>query len=103
MNINTSLSGIRNAFERQDVTANNIANINTKNYKARDVLNKEVKNGGVEAAIKKSTETPNKNGNNVNLTREIVNQINNINQEKTNINVLKSQNEMFGSLIDIKA
>ncbi len=103
MNINTSLSGIKNAFYRQDVTANNVANINTKNYKQINVINEEAKNGGVIAKTEVSKAKPNRNGNNVNLVDQMVNQINNPNYEKANINVLRSQNEMIGSLIDLKA
>lgn len=88
MDINTSLSGIRNAFVRQDVSANNVANINTKNYQAKT------------AADKNKAETK---GNNVSLANEMVNQINNVNQEKANVNVVKAQNQMLGSLIDLKA
>ncbi|WP_022670371.1 flagellar basal body protein [Hippea alviniae] len=103
MNINTSLSGIKNAFYRQDVTANNVANINTENYKQINVINEEAKNGGVVARTQVSKAAANRNGNNVNLVDQMVNQINNPNYEKANINVLRTQNAMIGSLIDLKA
>ncbi len=104
MNVNTSLTGIKNAFYRQDVMANNIANINTKGYKQVNVVNETLKGGGVrgKAFVSKAPATHNK-GNNVNLVGQTVNQINNVNQEKANVNVLRAQNEMIGSLIDIKA
>jgi flagellar basal body rod protein FlgB len=103
MNINTSLSGIKNAFLRQDVAANNVANINTKNYQAKGVLNVEQKNGGVEGITVKTNAPSNHDNNNVSLVDEMVGQLNNVNQEKANVNVLKSQNEMIGSIIDLKA
>ncbi len=103
MNINTSLSGIRNAFVRQDVAANNIANINTKNYKQINVVNEEQKNGGVKATFNKSKAAPTHNKNNVNLAQQMVSQMNNVNQEKANVKVVRAQNEMIGSLIDLKA
>ncbi|WP_025209515.1 flagellar basal body protein [Hippea sp. KM1] len=103
MNINTSVSGIKNAFYRQDVTANNVANINTKNYKQINVINEEAGGGGVEAKTTLSKAAPNRNGNNVSLVDQTVNQINNQAQNKANVNVLRAQNEMIGSLIDIKA
>ncbi len=103
MNINTSLSGIKNAFLRQDVAANNVANMNTKDYQAKGVLNIEQKSGGVEGVVAKTNAPSNRDNNNVDLVREMVGQINNVNQEKANINVLRSQNEMLGSIIDIKA
>ncbi|AEA33392.1 flagellar basal body protein [Hippea maritima] len=103
MNINTSLSGIKNAFYRQDITANNVANINTKNYKQVNVINQEAKGGGVEAKTTVSKAAPNRNGNNVSLADQMVNQISNQDQNKANVNVIRAQNEMIGSLIDIKA
>ncbi len=104
MNINASLSGINNAFLREDVTARNLANVNTKDYKSTEVVNTENKNGGVSASVKMSKAKPNPaNNNNVNLITETVNQINNVNQEKANINTLRAQNEMIGSVIDMKA
>lgn len=102
MNIYTSISGIKNAFLRQDITANNIANINTKNYKQINVVNESLKSGGVRGRAEVSKAAPTHNGNNVNLVDQVVNQINNVNQERANVNVLKAQNEMIGSLIDIK-
>jgi len=102
MNINTSVSGIRNAFLRQDVSANNVANINTKNYQAKDVVNYSKKAGGVQGVVENTKANKNNKTNNVSLVKETLNQINNVNQEKANANVLKSQNEMIGSLIDLK-
>jgi len=102
MNINTSVSGIRNAFLRQDVSANNVANINTKNYQAKDVVNYSKKTGGVQGVVENTKANKNNKTNNVSLVKETLNQINNVNQEKANANVLKSQNEMIGSLIDLK-
>ena len=103
MNINTSISGIKNSFLRQDVAANNVANINTKNYQAKGVINKEAKNGGVEGIVTRTNAPSNNKNNNVDLVTETVAQLNNINQEKANVNVLKTQNEMIGSIIDLKA
>ncbi len=103
MNVNASVSGVKNAFLRQYVSANNVANINTKGYQAKNVVNHEAKNGGVRGAVENTKAQANAKNNNVSLTNEMVNQINNANQEKANVNVLKSQNEMIGSLIDLKA
>ncbi len=103
MKIYTPLSGIKNAFYRQDVVANNVANINTKDYKQINVVNESVKGGGVKGRAFVSQAPANRNGNNVNLVEQVVNQMNNVNQERANINTLRAQNEMIGSLIDIRA
>ena len=103
MKIYTPLSGIKNAFYRQDVVANNVANINTKDYKQINVVNESVKGGGVKGRAVISQAPANRNGNNVNLVEQVVNQMNNVNQERANINTLRAQNEMIGSLIDIRA
>ncbi len=103
MKIYTPLSGIKNAFYRQDVAANNVANINTKNYKQIDVINESVRGGGVRGRARVSQAPATRNGNNVNLTEQVVNQLNNVNQERANINTLRAENQMIGSLIDIRA
>ncbi len=103
MKIYTPLSGIKNAFYRQDVVANNVANINTKDYKQINVVNESVRSGGVKGRAFVSQAPANRNGNNVNLVEQVVNQMNNVNQERANINTLRAQNEMIGSLIDIRA
>lgn len=103
MNINTSISGILNAFKREDITAQNVANLNTKNYKTKYMVNQELKNDGITGVIKTDNGQAAENGNNVDLAKEMMNSINNLEQEKANINVLRSQNEMIGSLIDIKS
>jgi len=103
MNINASISGILNAFKREDITAQNVANLNTKGYKAKYVANQASEDGGVNGVVKTDNNQAAKNGNNVGLAQEMINNINNLDQEKANINVLRSQNKMIGSLIDIKS
>ncbi len=103
MNINTSMSGILNAFKREDITAQNVANLNTKNYRAKQMVNQTLKDGGTAGVVKTDNNQAAENPNNVDLAQEMINNINNLEQEKANTNVLRSQNEMIGSLIDIKS
>ena len=74
-----------------DINANNIANINTKNFK--------VSESHIENNLKVSN---NSTSNNVNLEKEIVNQIVIENGFKAQIPAIKTQDEMTKTLLDIK-
>ena len=49
--INTSASALSAFSTGMNVTANNIANINTDNFKKQDVVMEEVSHGGVKAVV----------------------------------------------------
>ncbi|MGR3179581.1 MAG: flagellar basal body rod C-terminal domain-containing protein [Candidatus Anammoxibacter sp.] len=107
-----SQSGIKAASDVLRVSANNIANINTNNFK-KDIANlRDVKGGGVEANVSKSTEPgapiETENGtiverSNVNLTEEIVNQIVAENQVAANAAALKTGLATDREILDILA
>lgn len=105
-----SQSAIKSATDFIRVSANNIANINTDNYKKYIVHLKEAKNGGVNVSVTKnidSSNTPEPNNvkitnpSNVNLAEESVNQILAENQLKANVTTLKTSIEMEKEILDI--
>jgi len=81
---------------RQAVTANNVANIETPDFKASTVTLQEKTTGGVQASVSKTNDT-------VDISREAVNMISNSNGFKANIKTLQAQDEMAKELLNIKA
>jgi flagellar basal-body rod protein FlgC len=110
----TSVAGINAFFKKMDVTAHNVANLNTDNYKRRIPHVTEDKNGLPETTVAidhtPGLENPRKAGepegtpremSNVNYAEEAVNMIEAEMGVKANVKALKVAGEMFGSLLDI--
>jgi flagellar hook protein FlgE len=111
---NTTLSALR-AFERKfQVTANNIANVNTDGFKRSRVLLKDNYPAGVEAVINR-VDTPGflrsaedgspemKESSNVELEGELVGLVLTKRDYQANINVLKLEEETIGTVLDLIA
>jgi len=98
MSINASLSGI-NAYQTMlNNTANNIANINTEGYIARQTVLQDSAIGGVSArTVAGNVEDR------VDLSKEAVNLITEETGIKANIKALKTANATQKSVIDILA
>ena len=127
--INTAITGLQAASKRMAVSANNVANISStlssKNgetvkepYTPQDVVQTSLEQGGVKATVRDrdpasvplydpSNSAADENGitdyPNVSLEEEAVNQITASYDYKANLKVIKRQDEMFQSLLDIKA
>jgi len=110
----TSVAGINAFFRKMDVTAHNVANLNTDNYKRRVPHVAEDKNGLPETTVTidntPGLENPRKVGepegppremSNVNYAEEAVSMIEAEMGVKANVKALKAAGEMFGSLLDI--
>lgn len=80
---------------KQAVTANNIANLETVDFKSSTVLAQDKANGGVNAIVVKTADS-------VDISREAANLISNNNGFKANIKTLKTQDEMTKELLNIK-
>jgi flagellar basal body rod protein FlgG len=108
-----ALSGLRNASKRLQ---NSVANINTPGFKKSEVnsVNNKSIDTGVNDISTINTQgsllTPGNpvdltidgKGSNVDITDEIVSQIVSKAMFKANVNVIKANNEMLGSTLDIK-
>lgn len=81
---------------KQAVTANNVANIETPEFKSSTVTLQEKTTGGVKASVSKTNDS-------VDISREAVNMISNSNGFKANIKTLQTQDEMTKELLNIKA
>lgn len=101
MNISNNISSIQAHQSMMNTSANNVANVNSDGFVPRDTR-MTANEGGVRA----NTRMADNNGSTksqTDLAKEIPDQI--IAQDATAVNVaaIKTQNEMFGSLLDIKA
>ncbi len=110
--VNNSVSGITASLTRQETSANNVANLSTEGSKKDTVIQSEGSTGGVVVHIEKSTTSgpllPEadgtlREGSNVNLAEEAVNQVIAETELGANIAALKATQESEQSLIDLFA
>ena len=112
-NIQNNLSAISAFNKKMQVTANNIANVNTNEFKKSRAVLSEGENGGVKVDINK-VETPGyptqelrgdeqieTETSNVDLTEEFGESIVTQHAYNANLKIIKSQDEMLGTLLDI--
>ncbi len=118
----SALTGLKNASQRLQNSANSVANINTAGFKKSDVNSVELKSGDTKVSdiSRSNTEgglVPTSNpgagglgtvrsgfleGSNVDITEEIVDQIVAKAAFKANVNVIKANDELLGTIRDIK-
>ena len=92
-------SGLQAAQLRLDVSANNVANMNTANYRRQVVQQEAVAdNAGVRATVQREQDARG-----VALEKEAVDQMSATYAFKANLQTIKTQDEMMGSLLDVKA
>ena len=90
----TALSGMNAAQTRLGAAANNLANMNTPGFRRDEVSATPQAGGGVSVSVgKASTEGPD-------LVRDVVDQKMAVLEFKANLQVLKTEREMTGSLLD---
>ena len=98
MNISNNITSIRANQTVLNTTANNIANVNTDKYVPKDTI--------VTNNLSTNTRLADNTGNKMsqtNLSKEIPDLIVEEKVNAVNVNAIKTQDEMFGSLLDIKA
>lgn len=101
MNIQNNIASINSHQNLLNTNANNIANVNTDGFIPKDT---KISNTG--SSVSSNTRTATNTGSTqsqTDLAKELTEQI--IAQDATslNINAIKTQDEMLGSLLDIKA
>ncbi len=92
-------SGLQAAQLRLDASANNVANMNTPGYRREVVAQQEAKgSAGVSATIERESSEKG-----VALEQEAVEQMSATYAFKANLQTIKAQDQMMGSLLDVKA
>lgn len=96
-NISTIAGSALQAYTTSlQVTAHNVANLNTEGFTASRATFQENGAGGVSAVVSNT-------GDAVDISREAINLLSDKNGFKANLNVLKTVDEMTRELLNIKA
>lgn len=105
MDVNSiGLSGLNAAALGVSVTANNIANANTKDFRAQRLDLEDLAQGGTRpAALRERQEPPVSEGSNVDLASEFTNLITQSGAYQANLKVIQTQSQILGSALDLKA
>jgi len=111
--VNSTISALQANKTRLGVTADNIANVNTDEFKKSRAIQKEGNNGHVQVNIER-VNTPGhryqelegnqvieKEGSNVNLEEEIPELMVTQRTYEANLKVLQTHDKMLGTLLDI--
>jgi len=111
--VNSTISALQANKSRLGVTADNIANVNTDEFKKSRAIQKEGNNGNVQVNIER-VNTPGhryqelegnqvieKEGSNVNLEEEIPELMVTQRAYEANLKVLQTHDKMLGTLLDI--
>ncbi|MBU4425017.1 MAG: flagellar basal body protein [Gammaproteobacteria bacterium] len=92
-------SGLQAAQLRLDASAHNVANMNTPGYRRQAVAQQAVADSaGVRATVQRQQEADG-----VALEKEAVEQMSATYAFKANLQTIKTQDEMMGALLDVKA
>src|SRR5512145_2968790 len=98
-----SLAGINAATLGVAVVANNVANVNSKDFKAKRVDFEDLREGGVKPSqIVESEEQAVLGGSNVDFATEFTNLLAYADTYKINAKVLEVQEEILGTVMDLK-
>lgn len=99
--ISSNVSSILSNQTYMNNDANNVANVNTERYVPRETTISETQNGGTKANTSLAADNGSKQSQ-TDLSKEITDQISIQNIEKANVQSIRTQDEMLGSLLDIR-
>ena len=100
--ISSNISSIQSNQTYMNNNANNVANVNTDSYVPRNTTISETQNGGTKANTSLASDNGSERSQ-TNLAKELTDQVMIENVQTANIQSIRTQNEMMGSLLDIKA
>jgi flagellar hook protein FlgE len=99
--ISSNVSSIQANQVFMNNNANNIANVNTDGFIPSDTQLSDTGNGSVSAKTRLATDNGSPKSQ-TDLAKEIPDQITISRSVEANVNAIKTQDEMFGSLLNIK-
>jgi flagellar hook protein FlgE len=82
-------------------SAHNVANANTDGFVPRNTTISETRNGGTQANTSSATDNGSEKSQ-TNLAKELTDQMTIEKVQEANIQSIRTQDEMIGSLLDIK-
>jgi flagellar hook protein FlgE len=101
--MNTAASGMQVSLTRHEITANNVANVNTPAYEQMSARQAEVSPQGVRISGIVRTPDANPAGSGTDLAEQMTNMVVDKNTLSANAKVLKVQDRMIGEVIDLIA
>jgi flagellar hook protein FlgE len=101
--LGASISGIQAAISRHDVTANNVANVNTPGYERITAYQTDVAPQGTRISHLARTPNANPATSNTDLALSAQEQKENKASLQANASVIKTKDRMIGDLLDIVA
>ena len=101
MNISSNISSIKAHQTMMNTSGNNVANVNSDGYVPRDTMISGAEDS-VTANIREGSDSGSKMSQ-TDLAKELTSQIVAEDTVAVNVSAIKTQDEMLGSLLDIKA
>ena len=101
MNISNNIASIQSHQTMLNTNANNIANVNSDGFIPKDT--RISNNSGTPSANTRVADDNGSPKSQTNLAKEIPDQIVGQNATEVNVSAIKTQDEMLGTLLDIKA
>lgn len=102
MNISNNISSIQTSQTLLNTTANNVANVNTDRF----VPNSTIATNNSDGSVKPETRSADNTGSEksqTDLSKEIPNEIVAQRTTEANVTAIKAQDDVMGTLLDIKA
>lgn len=100
--ISSNVSSMMSNQTYMNNNAQNVANVNTDSYIPQNTTISETQNGGTKANTSSATDNGSKRSQ-TDLSKELTDQMRIQNVEEANVRSIRAQNDMMGSLLDIKA
>lgn len=100
--ISSNVSSILSNQTYMNNNAHNVANVNTDRFIPQNTTISETQDGSTKANTSLASDNGSERSQ-TNLTREITDQIVIENVNAANVQAIRTQNDMMGSLLDIKA
>lgn len=101
MNISNNISSINAHQSMMNTSANNVANSNTDGFVPKNTIMSN--NSGTVTASTRESSNLNYSKSQTDISKEIPDQMIALEATKLNSTSIKTQDEMFGTLLDIKA
>jgi len=102
MSISTNISSLQANQTFMNTNADNIANVNTDGFRPTQTTISNPSQGAIQANLSKADDTGSPKSQ-TDLTKEISDQVIIGGVSQANVTAIKTQDEMMGSLLDIKA
>ncbi len=100
--ISSNVSSIMSNQTYMNNSANNVANVNTDRFIPQNTVIKESSNNSTQAVTSRADDNRSEKSQ-TNLTKEITDQISIEKVTQANVNAIRTQDNMLGSLLDIKS